>query len=72
MPGEWCYNEVNWAMTTGFAGNPEWYGELTNESTFNEFQNYFYEDATLGGNGNDCKKPCPPRSLTTTYEGGSF
>ena len=37
-----CADHVNWAMTTGITGNPEWYPELTNTSSFEEFQCHLY------------------------------
>ena len=33
-----CYDQVDWAMTTGVVAHPDWYPGLTPESSFEEFQ----------------------------------
>ena len=37
-----CYDAVEWARTSGIYSNPEWYHGLTAQSSFEDFQNYFY------------------------------
>jgi len=36
--GDECYKSVVWAMTKGISEHPEWYGNLTKKSRFDEFQ----------------------------------
>jgi len=46
--GDQCFTDVTWAMTVGIHQHPEWYGNLTELSKFEAFQEY------LAG-----EKPCP-------------
>ena len=47
--GEECYDAVQWAMTSGIVTNPEWYPGLTAESSFEDFQTFFFKERTLSG-----------------------
>lgn len=52
--GEWCHDEVTWAMMEGLGSNPELYPGLDDESTFEDFQAFFFQR----GQGK-CSRPCP-------------
>lgn len=54
--GEACYDAVSWAMQYGVTQNPERYGGLTQNSSFKEFQAFFFR---AGLNNHVCKElPC--------------
>lgn len=59
--GEECYDAVQWAMTSGIVTNPEWYGDLTAESSFEDFQSLFFKERTLAG---VCEAPACPGCRT--------
>mmetsp|Transcript_17444 Transcript_17444/g.60919 ORF Transcript_17444/g.60919 Transcript_17444/m.60919 type:complete len:304 (-) Transcript_17444:179-1090(-) len=46
--GDQCFTDVTWAMTVGIHQHPEWYGNLTELSKFEAFQEYLAAE-----------KPCP-------------
>jgi len=52
--GEPCYEGVTWAMQDGIAAHPEWYPELTTDSSFEDFQTHLLE-----GGFHNCPRPCP-------------
>lgn len=54
-PGEDCYKQVLWAKTHGIYEHPEWYNELSNESSFEAFQEFLRTDRQA-----DCPTPCSP------------
>merc|ERR1712061_329562 len=54
QPGEQCHTAVTWAMEHGITLHPEFYGNLTSGSTFEEFQRLLH----LEGREN-CTWPCP-------------
>jgi len=54
MPGEACYGHVEWAMQHGITLHPEWYPNLTQNSTFEEFQAHLHNI-----NHGCCPEPCP-------------
>jgi hypothetical protein len=56
VEGEGCYEKVKLAMTTGIQRNPELYGNLTDKSTFREFQQYLHDRVPAF----DCAVPCMP------------
>lgn len=49
LEGESCYKDVRWAMTYGIQGNPDWYPGLSQSSTFESFQAYFFEQGINKG-----------------------
>mmetsp|Transcript_18152 Transcript_18152/g.56965 ORF Transcript_18152/g.56965 Transcript_18152/m.56965 type:complete len:353 (-) Transcript_18152:71-1129(-) len=55
-PGEDCYRQTLWAMTHGIYEHPEWYGKLTNASSFEAFQDHLRTSQQA-----DCPRPCSPR-----------
>jgi len=52
--GEECHVNVLWAMQTGIFLHPEWYLNLTKDSTFEEFQQILHSTVTKA----KCPKPC--------------
>jgi len=66
LEGDQCFSDVTWAMEVGIKEHPEWYQNLTEISTFEDFQRHL-----------QASKPCPPpcdRCYTTRpgercYEG---
>ncbi|CAK0806229.1 unnamed protein product, partial [Prorocentrum cordatum] len=52
-PGEQCYGQIQWAMQTGVASNPEWYPGLNASSAFQDFQAFFSSEGRDG-----CREPC--------------
>jgi len=54
-PGEGCYKQTLWAKTHGVYEHPEWYGKLTNSSSFEAFQDYLRTSGQV-----DCPRPCAP------------
>lgn len=52
-------------MTTGVATNPEWYGGLTVESSFEDFQTFFFKEGTLNG---VCATPACPACHTAVRD----
>merc|ERR1712066_429778 len=54
LPGEACYGHVEWAMQDGITLHPEWYPDLTRNSTFEEFQAHLHSI-----NYGCCPEPCP-------------
>lgn len=57
VEGDDCYRKVMWAMQFGINENPEWYGQLTNWSSFDAFQQFFYDHFPEKG----CSAPCQQR-----------
>lgn len=53
MEGEECYKQVTWAMYEGIYSNPEWYPNLTTNSSFEAFQAHLHDF----GHGH-CPMPC--------------
>jgi len=53
MAGDACFKAVRWAQTEGIVTHPEWYGNLTESSSFSEFQEWLHK-----GNFADCEAPC--------------
>jgi len=51
--GEPCHNGVMWAKQHGIEAHPDWYPELTRDSSFEEFQTHLHE-----GMFEDCPRPC--------------
>ena len=43
VDGDSCYDHVMWAMTTGIADHPDWYPELTADSSFEDFQCHLHQ-----------------------------
>lgn len=41
--GERCFREIQWARTVGMRSHPEWYPNLTLESSLLDFQKFLYE-----------------------------
>jgi len=54
-PGEECYGHVAWAKQDGIRDNPQWYPDLSPESSFEDFQEHLWNHG-LGG----CERPCAP------------
>lgn len=52
--GEACYYAVSWAKQVGWKLRPHWYGGLTNESSFEEFQQVMHTSIRA-----NCPRPCP-------------
>lgn len=72
VEGEECYKEVQWAMTDGINGHPEWYPGLTPYSTPERFQEVVHQN-----NPEKCPLPCSTvgsrsRSLSDASMGTSF
>jgi hypothetical protein len=53
VEGEPCYEGVMWEMEYGIRLHPEWYPELTTNSSFEDVQAHLHE-----GNFNQCPEPC--------------
>ncbi|CAE8734141.1 unnamed protein product, partial [Polarella glacialis] len=51
QPAEKCYESVMWAKTVGFHSFPEWYPNLTSESSFDAFQQQLHVKG-------ECPLPC--------------
>eukprot|EP00930_Biecheleria_cincta_P037159 TRINITY_DN2549_c0_g1_i1.p1 TRINITY_DN2549_c0_g1~~TRINITY_DN2549_c0_g1_i1.p1 ORF type:complete len:883 (-),score=122.10 TRINITY_DN2549_c0_g1_i1:263-2854(-) len=49
--GEKCFELVSWAMSDGIHAHPEWYGNLTQDSSFEDFQQVLH-------NSRKCPIPC--------------
>jgi len=56
--GEECYQQVQWARQQGIWEHPEWYPDLTPDSTFEGFQAHFHSLA--------CPQPCGPTEPAVT------
>ncbi|CAJ1368507.1 unnamed protein product, partial [Effrenium voratum] len=52
-PGEDCYNEVQWAITDGINGHPDWYPGLTPYSGVESFQEMVHQTTP-----DKCPMPC--------------
>jgi len=53
LAGESCYTDVHSAMTEGIKKRPGWYPGLTESSSFEEFQRFFYTNGYK-----NCYRPC--------------
>lgn len=51
--GEKCFKNVVWAKTEGVRIHPDWYSDLTEDSSFKEFQMVLHKNGLY-----DCRKPC--------------
>lgn len=60
--GDPCFEAVQWAMSQGIHNNPEWYGGLTEQSQFPDFQRHLYDSKDPA----NCMMPCdsPPDNNT--------
>merc|ERR1712157_478658 len=57
LEGEPCYAHVRWAMKNGIFAHPEWFPELSQASSFEDFQAHFHtSDPAL------CPIPCDLQS----------
>jgi len=67
VKGEKCYVDVDWAMTIGITGHPEWYTEpcpnLRLGSNFQEFQT-----CVMKINQSSCVLPCNPAGTDVSKE----
>jgi len=54
VEGERCYEGVMWARNSGIRIYPEWYPDLTTNSSFEAFQAHLHD-----GGFNECPEPCP-------------
>ncbi|CAK0888826.1 unnamed protein product [Prorocentrum cordatum] len=54
-PGESCHTEVTWAMTQGIRERPRWYPNLTQDSSFEDFQAFLHG---LDLWSQTCPRPC--------------
>eukprot|EP00435_Cladocopium_sp_Y103_P066790 s244_g29.t1 len=61
--GEKCYEDVKWALHTGIPQHPdaqawkdEWYNGLTTSSSFEEVQEFLWQEDI----NDDCPRPCEP------------
>jgi len=61
IPGEECYENVEWVLTEGIYMHSSWYPHLTASSSFDEVQETLFSR----GRGN-CQKPCPSTTISTT------
>jgi hypothetical protein len=52
--GEHCYDAVEWARTKGIPKHPEWFPNLTRNSSFEEVQNHMHKF----DNKSTCPSPC--------------
>ncbi|CAK0813215.1 unnamed protein product, partial [Prorocentrum cordatum] len=52
-PGEECYGHVAWAKQEGIRDDPEWYPNLSLESSFEDFQNLLWLNGL-----HECQRPC--------------
>jgi len=55
QPGEKCYSDVTWAMKDGIHRHPEWYPDLSEHSSFADFQGLLYHK---NSNNGACAPPC--------------
>lgn len=53
--GEKCFKNVVWAKTEGIRIHPGWYSDLTEHSSFKEFQMALHKNGLYG-----CRRPCKP------------
>merc|ERR1712187_413040 len=54
VEGERCYEGVMWARNSGIRIYPEWYPDLTTNSSFEAIQAHLHD-----GGFNECPEPCP-------------
>mmetsp|Transcript_70113 Transcript_70113/g.181796 ORF Transcript_70113/g.181796 Transcript_70113/m.181796 type:complete len:373 (+) Transcript_70113:47-1165(+) len=56
VEGEQCFLHVRWAMQVGVTAHPEWYGGLSQDATFEDFQRHLHR----GPGRTQCpQEPCP-------------
>ena len=55
VKGDECYEKVLWAMQTGVVEHPDWYQDLTKDSSFEDFQQHLHGNVKLS---DLCPKPC--------------
>lgn len=72
VAGEECHKAITWAKTEGIHSNPEWYPDLTVNSTLGEFQVKLHNNTPdqcpqpcKGGNPD--KQPCAPHLVEDEY-----
>jgi len=61
--GEECFRHVLWAMGFGIHRRPEWYGNLTVTSSFEDFQLHLNRHSFW-----NCSKPCPETPCESVTE----
>jgi len=60
-PGTACHTGVSWARTRGIFVNPGWYPNLSPNSSFEAFQDYFHWNFF-----SNCMRPCQKTTTSTT------
>mmetsp|Transcript_14179 Transcript_14179/g.29410 ORF Transcript_14179/g.29410 Transcript_14179/m.29410 type:complete len:317 (-) Transcript_14179:83-1033(-) len=67
--GEKCFKNVVWAKTEGIRIHPGWYDDLTQDSTFKEFQMALHKNGLYG-----CRKPCKEKGKASEmhHDGDDF
>jgi len=58
VSGDRCYSEVIWANEHGIYLYPEWYPDMTEQSSFRQFQAWLVYGQEAGLAWHDCQKPC--------------
>jgi len=58
VEGEECKDLVDWAMSEGIYAHPEWYPDLTPQSSFKEFQMAIFDSRRQSPEGLVCSPPC--------------
>merc|ERR1712060_175675 len=53
--GDRCFKHLRWAMKIGIVRHPQWYPNLTVQSSFEDFQDLLHSRGL-----HHCQKPCPP------------
>lgn len=66
VAGEHCHSQVRWAMQRGVLEHPEWYGNLTEDSTPEDFQAFLHASHPELG----CSRPCAAARCETAVAGG--
>jgi len=63
VQGDACYEKVLWAMKTGVEKHPDWYRNLSKDSSFEDFQLHLHSSARLSS---VCPKPCSAPEAATS------
>ncbi|CAK0849662.1 unnamed protein product [Prorocentrum cordatum] len=59
--GDHCHKALEWSKAVGIGKHPDWYPNLTVESSFHEIQESLWRRGKAG-----CTRPCPEPETTTT------
>lgn len=61
-PGDACFKHAKWALVHGITLHPEWYPDLTLNSSLEDFQRHL----NVTGH-HDCPQPCKPMPVTLCH-----